>query len=207
MKWLSNIAVICLVAASAHAVEIPGPDGNPGNLARLLQNPAVIREIGLSEEQASAAKRTSQQVLEKHRQAFADAWALGPGQQRRVKVGEVFLSVTNDTFAELQSVLEPAQLTRLKQIELQFFGARALGRPNVVAVLELTPEQQRDFLKLASEFGEKLGSAFGDQELSPHQREEKRAALRAEAAREIRNRLTDKQRPAWDQLLGEPFQP
>jgi hypothetical protein len=203
---IAAIALGCSMAI-AHAVEVPGPDGNPGNLARLLQNPAVLQDLGLTDKQIGESRTVSKQVLEKHRQQFADAWALGGGPERRVKVGEVFLSVTEETFAGLEPILSPAQLTRLRQLELQFFGARAFGRPTVIKELRLTPEQREDFQQLATEYGEKLGSAFGDQTLTPHQRDEKRAALRAEVASEIRKRLDEEQRSAWDKMMGKPFQP
>lgn len=202
-----TVAVMLALTMSAHAQrgdEKPGPDGNQGNLARVLQNQAVQKELALTEEQVTKAGAASMVVLEKHRQDFVKALE---SDNKRDEIRKVFLAVTNETFEALASILDSKQLVRLKQIELQFFGARALGRPNVIAAMKPTEEQKKVFDALGDRFGEKMRLVATDSTLSPSEKAMKRTAVNDELATEIAIILDKKQREEWNKLIGERFRP
>lgn len=202
-----TVAVMLALTMSALAQrgdERPGPDGNQGNLARVLQNQAVQKELALTEEQVTKARAASMAVLEKHRQDFVKALE---SDNKRDEIRKVFLAVTDETFEALRSILDSKQLERLKQIELQFFGARALGRPNVIAALKPTEEQKKAFDALGDQFGEKMRLVATDSASSPAEKAKRRSAVNDELAKELANILDEKQRTEWNKLIGERFQP
>jgi len=204
-RW--SIALILSFAAGVLAQrgeEKPGPDGNQGNLARVLQNPAVQKELALSEDQVTKARATSLAVLEKHRQDFVTALE---SDNKRDEIRKVFLAVTNETFDSLATILNPKQLDRLKQIELQFFGARALGRPNVIEALQPTDTQRKAFEALGDQFGEKMRQVATDTASSPAEKAKMRATVNGELARAIEAILDAKQQEKWNKLIGAPFRP
>lgn len=193
-----------LVSSSVMAEEKPGPDGNRGNLSRVLHNPAVQRELGLSEKQIVSAQAASLAVLEKHREDFVTALE---SDDKRDEIRKVFLAVTNETFDALESILTPAQLARLKQIELQFFGARAFARPNVEQELCLTAEQKKAFDEVGNRFGLQMRSIATDSALSSEEKAKKRSATSKQLAEEVNELLTAEQQAAWEKLRGPLFHP
>ncbi|MBX9652265.1 hypothetical protein K2Y11_01460 [bacterium] len=202
-----TVAVMLALTMSALAQrgdEKPGPDGNQGNLARVLQNITVQKELALTEEQVTKARAASMAVLEKHRQDFAKALE---SDNKRDEIRKVFLAVTDETFEALTSILDSKQLERLKQIELQFFGARALGRPKVIAALKPTEEQKKAFDALGDRFGEKMRLVATDSASSPAEKAKKRSAVNDELAKEIANILDENQQREWSKLIGERFRP
>lgn len=206
---LAGIVVFALASsfatpAVAQPRETPGPDGNQGNLARVLQDVAVQKELELTEEQIAAAKSASLQVLEKHREDFVQALR---SDDKPTSIRIVFVAVTNETFELLDDLLSPKQMTRLKQIELQYFGARALGRPNVIEALRLTDEQKKAFDEIAVRYGELMRGAFTDRTLDAAAKAAKRNALRDKLTDEIVGHLDAEQQKAWHELVGEPFRP
>ena len=204
-KWSFVIVLTLAVSASAQrGDEKPGPDGNQGNLARVLQNPAVQKELGLTTDQVTKAQAVSMAVLEKHRQDFVKALE---SDNKREEIRKVFLAVTNETFEGLEPILNAKQIERLKQIELLFFGARALGRPNVIETLRPTEEQRKAFDALGDKFGEKMRLVATDSTLSPAERAKQRATVNDELAKEIADILDDHQQEAWNMLIGPPFRP
>jgi spore coat protein CotH len=100
---------------------------------------------------------------------------------------------SHDADKELVKLLEPKQVVRLKQLELQRAGAAAFAQAEVVKALELAAEQQ-DKLKPLLPNGAGEAPAFGP------------PAPAAEVTAEMLAVLTDAQRTSWDKLRGEPFE-
>jgi len=183
----------------------PGPDGNRGHLYRLLNNPQVHAYLGLSAEQAAAAGQASARVVEDHREAFARALAPETKAERVPLVARVFVSVTDATFGALASVMAPHQLARLRQIEVQTFGLRSLGRPAVIEHLGLTPAQQARFRLHAEEAGEIMKQMVQDRTLNAAERQARGAAVQRRNQEVIAEVLAVEQRVKWDLLVGAPF--
>lgn len=183
----------------------PGPDGNRGHLYRLLNNPQVHTYLGLSAEQAAAAGQASARVVEDHREAFAHALAPETKAERVPLVARVFVSVTDATFKASEAMMSPYQLARLRQIEVQTFGLRSLGRPAVVEHLGLTPDQQARFRLHAEEAGEIMKQLVQNRTLSAAERQARSAAVQRRNQEVIAEVLTIEQRVKWDLLVGASF--
>lgn len=137
-----------------------GPGGNP---LSLVQNPAVVKELNLTEEQLKKLPDAVQKAL-------AD-------------------------------VLDAKQLKRLNQIQLQQRGTNALTDPKVASALKLS-DSQRDKIKTIQEDSRKemaeLFKGGGGREAF-----QKIAGMRKETQEKLQSVLTDDQKKAWNDLLGE----
>jgi hypothetical protein len=99
----------------------------------------------------------------------------------------------------LTTVLEPEQIQRLKQLQLQREGIRALDRPEFVKSLNLTEEQLEQIKKLRGQPAPGRGA------------ENNPSAQPADAPREsvesqVLAVLTEEQKEAWNTQKGKPFE-
>ena len=98
----------------------------------------------------------------------------------------------------IAGVLKPEQVKRLKQIELQFQGVRALQSEEIVKALDLTDDQNRRGKTLVEDF-------VNDSLKLPAERQKAYQKLFMEAADKIPSLLTPDQRKKWKEMTGEPF--
>lgn len=70
---------------------------------------------------------------------------------------EQFQAITNDTQAQLKTILSPAQITRVQQISLQRQDVFAVARPDIAEKLNLT----EDDVQAVQEIMQQMGGAFG----------------------------------------------
>jgi hypothetical protein len=118
----------------------------------------------------------------------------------------------------LAEVLKPEQASRLKQIELQLEGLRALQNKEVALALKLTDDQKRQVKKLFEDIANSVAAAAGrvpsgaDQETMRKFREEQDKAFTEawnkafkEATEKIPSLLTPEQRRRWEAMTGAPF--
>jgi len=107
----------------------------------------------------------------------------------------------------LSEVLNPTQLTRFKQIELQQRGAAALGEPKVADQLKLSDDQRNNIKTILEDSRKEMtelfsqGGAGGDFKA----RGEKMQNFRKETQTKVMGVLTSDQKKEWRQLTGDPF--
>jgi hypothetical protein len=105
----------------------------------------------------------------------------------------------------LAEVLNPKQVSRLHQIELQLRGSRAFTDAKVQKDLKMTDEQVTSVKSIledsAKEAGEIRKEAQGDFQGTF----QKIAALNKETAEKVQGVLTADQRKQWKQMTGEEF--
>lgn len=183
----------------------PGPDGNQGHLNRLLHNSTVVQHLGLSHEEAEAAQSVSNDVVEAHREDFEHALMPAEKSDRVPRVARVFVSVNQDTFRTLESVLSDDQRQRLKQIEIQTFGVRALTRPAIAQQLNLEPSQIARLRDISSDAGSQLSTLKQSSDISPSEKSVQAQTIRRAAINEARHLLTEEQWVTWELLTGAEF--
>src|SRR4029079_5784513 len=118
--------------------------------------------------------------------------------ERRAKFGEIRTKIEGlaaDQEKQLEKVLLPHQLDRLKQIDLQtkvrYRGASALTGGDVAKVLNLTDEQREKLEKRAAEVQEELQTKIKQ--------------LQADARKKMLDVLTPDQQAQLDKMLGQQF--
>lgn len=184
----------------------PGPDGNRGHLYRLLHNTTVLEHLDFSVQQKKRAQEIVAGVVEQHREAFEVAMRPPTKAERVPLVRKVFLSITADVFRQLKDILEEAQFRRLKQIELQLFGLRGFQRPEIIAALQMTPEQAQAVQVVANEAGKQLSMLHRHEApLAEGEKRVTRASIKAEGLAQVRELLTPLQWIRWELLVGARF--
>ena len=110
----------------------------------------------------------------------------------------------------LGKILQPEQLKRLRQIELQVLGVVALRRPEVKKHLGITEEQEGQFQDLERKAREEIQKAMQearDQEtLDWAQIRQRGEELRKKAEQEGMAVLTAEQKTKLKEMMGEPFE-
>jgi len=183
----------------------PGPDGNRGHVSKLLHNPKVIAHLGLSDAQIQAARDASNTVLERHRSDFERA--LDPKTRTgRGAAVPVFVAVELNTLDALEGILSQAQLTRLRQIELQSFSAlRALGRTVVADYLGLTDAQKQTLQTIRDDAGAKTRANFQSKTLSATEKSAANQDIQRVALQNMQQHLSAEQWVKWELLTGARF--
>jgi hypothetical protein len=116
----------------------------------LLCQPAVLDDLGLSDQQRPRVKEFCARVGKEWKESLADVGRLSPAERGRRAVARA-----RAYEAEVNGLLTAAQRDRLRQIGLQAEGPGAFSEPEVVAELKLTAEQ-RDRIRTIED-----GALFG----------------------------------------------
>lgn len=193
-----------------------GPAGFGSGLIWLLDAESLHKELKLTEEQSTQFRN----IAEKLRQQFRNETPQTPGTDRDQieKSREQANKRSQEVEKQVTAVLQPAQLQRLKQIELQqqskFAGPMLLLQPAVAEALQLTEDQRQELADLGSELNKKRNELFqGLRGLSPEARGRKMAQSRGEARitesiteQEERAQKMAQSRGEMEQLADETLQ-
>ncbi|GAA5232538.1 hypothetical protein GCM10025795_08870 [Verticiella sediminum] len=125
--------------------------------------------------------------------------------ERVPQVARVFVAVNAETFDRLKDVVSAAQHERLKQIEIQTFGVRAFGRPEVIDELGLTVSQQDALRLLGTDTGERLAGIQRSTSLTAAEKSRLAGEIRGSALRDARKHLSAEQWVKWELLTGAAF--
>jgi hypothetical protein len=175
---------------------------------RLIMNESVHKELKLSDEQIQSAKEAVHRIRQQHRADFDKAISTDAGGERRQEVVRILQGVSADTLTQLQELLKPQQLQRLKQIELQGRGLRAFEDAAIVETLRLTPDQKTKLRSIAERAGRAMSQSLqpGDRAASSSQALQRLFAARRQTMDEAVKVLTPEQRKAWADRTGPPFE-
>jgi Spy/CpxP family protein refolding chaperone len=185
----------------------PGGPGGPGGffggggLVGLVARDEVQQELQLVDEQKDKVRSITDGVRTKLRDQLRDVFTQMrdlSDEERRAKFGEIrtkIEAVNADTEKELEKVLLPHQLERLKQIDLQSKiqtrGASALTSGDVAKALNLTDEQREKLEKRAAEVQEELQTKIKQ--------------LQADARKKMLDVLTPDQQAQLEKMMGQQF--
>ena len=197
----------------------------PASGVNLIMNKSVQKELNLTADQMKDLRAGAQKVLEKYREQLANIPVVRGDPTRAGSAVEMHdpkmvAELHNQTDAEnkklLAKVLKPKQISRLKQIDLQLDGIRALLQNKEVALaLKLTDDQKGKVKKLFEDINAHAKSvaplANPDEEKTV---QETRLKAHVEAWNEafkkatgkIPSLLTPEQRRRWEAMTGVPFQ-
>lgn len=225
-QWIGTALLICLTTLPTDAqAQQSRPGGNTGGrpsfqggrgvpgggfnrgsgLFGTLFREEAQQELGLSEEQVDQAREISgkARMSREEMQPFSDKIRAAGDDEAQVAAIQAQIAATNEQKAaaaelELKNLIGEEKVTRLRQLNLQFDGARALtGNEQLQTQLKLS-EQQTQQLEAMNE-----------------QRSEARRSLGFRASEEDRQRfdrewngkmfgvLNDEQRQQWSEHAGE----
>jgi hypothetical protein len=172
------------------------------SLESLLQNPDVRKELALSPQQLTKISELVRKLRDKHKPDLEGLRYEGP--EGRDKMIELMKTISSEIIHQLDGVLTPTQVKRLKQIRYQAQGLLALLDPEVEQRLGLTTDEKQKIEALSQEMLEELHEVLNSK--SDFQDALKRIAeVRNQSLRKALSVLNQKQHAAWDDLIGKPF--
>jgi Spy/CpxP family protein refolding chaperone len=184
----------------------PGGPGGPGGfggggLIGLIARDEVQQELQLVDEQKDKVRGITDEMRTKAREQMQGMFSQMQNlsdDERRAKFGEIRTKIealSADTEKQLDKVLLPHQMERLKQIDLQSKlqsrGASALTSTDVAKALNLTDEQRDKLEKRAAEVQEELQTKIKQ--------------LQADARKKMLDVLTPDQQAQLDKMMGQQF--
>lgn len=229
-----GLALVCVLAASitAEGQQRRGSDSRGGfgaadgggrglnSPVMLLRSEQVQQELKLSEAQKTRLQELNEKVQAEMRERFSGTNELSR-EERRARMEQMREQMQKEaetraaeTFKQVAEILEPEQLKRLKQIQLQQEGPSALRRAEVADAIGLSAEQKAQLDKLATETEEATRKLReGTENLSREQRRERFGDLR-QKSQELRDQfgknamalLQPGQKQKLAELFGEPFE-
>lgn len=147
-----------------------GGMGGAQSALMLAGNPAVQKELAVSEDQVAKLKTLGDEARAEMSEANGPMEDLRdlPEAERRAKMTELMAKRVetsrkiNAKFKpKLAEVLDAKQVERLDQIALQAAGAQAYAEPDVVKALKLSKEQQEKIASINKDAAEKQRELFG----------------------------------------------
>lgn len=177
----------------------------------LLRSQAVHKELGIDSEQLEQLRKISQKAGEAVRRNFEEMQELrdaAPAERRRkfAEIAERAKTEAEETRKQIERVLRPNQLARLKQLAVQLRGVAALEDKEIQKELKLTEEQKKELKALSEHVVQQLrelsrpGAA-----MPPEVRREKYRALLKEGEAKALAVLTAAQRAQFEELKGAKF--
>ena len=182
-----------------------GPDGS---MLGLLLIPEVNQELDLSDTQLGALVR----LREQNRPEGRDMDIRNMDREERREMFEKMQSERaakqSEVEEQLEEILLPGQLDRLREISTQVRGAAVLEDDRVREELGVTDDQMKELQtarqSMREEFGSKMREMFqgGDFEAAREQMK----TMREEGEKRVMSILTAEQRSKLDEMKGEPFE-
>lgn len=172
----------------------------------LIGNPAIHRDLKLTDQQVGDLRKLSQQVVEIQRRTIEQQGNIrGEGAEaRKREIGEAAQKRLVELNGRVTQILNESQKKRYRELTLQNRNMIALGDEDVSKALQLSEEQMARLKELWAEAQRKQAESV---------RGEKKPDERASAEREILKEfqqkagdvLTADQRTQFDRMKGEPF--
>jgi len=169
----------------------PGPGG-------MLMNPAMQKELKLTDDQVGKLKDALGKVRDNHKDDFAKIREMSNDDRQKLmkKVGD-------ESQKAIAGVLDEKQMKRFKQIQWQVGGARALADPEVQKDLKLNAEQKKKLQTVFAESDKKMQELFqGGAEGAREKFQELRKQMQEKATAV----LTDEQKKSWKEMKGKQFE-
>jgi Spy/CpxP family protein refolding chaperone len=207
MKRFLRLGSLSVLAVAAMAtVALAQPDrgdrrqgfGDTAGLL-LLGNEAVVKELELVEDQQTKLRELGEKQRDEIRAMFEGMRDLPDDERRaafegmREKIEEQAKKVQD----EVNNILLPNQVARLKQIQFQqsargFGGRGGVTSGRVAEALGISEEQREQLRAKAEEIRAET--------------DKKIAEIRKDAEKQLLQVLTPEQRAKYDELMGEPFE-
>jgi Spy/CpxP family protein refolding chaperone len=196
ITFVAAIAMMACGTALAQERQRQRPGGGPGfggGTMFLLGQESIQKELKLSDEQVKKVK----ELAEKQGGGRPDFQGLS--REEIMKKMAERRKVQDEAVAK---ILDAKQLKRVKQLQLQQQGVRALSNAEVAKALKLTDEQKDKIKDIQTKAREAAGGPRGDR--SP-EAQKKREEARKATTEKVMGVLTAEQKTALKELQGEPF--
>jgi len=205
--WLAGAALVLAANVSfAQGFGRGGRGGGGFGLLGLTTIPAVQTELKLDAAQIDLLKQLSAEAQAKAQANRPAGGFQNLSDEERQKLFADFQKAQAETDKKVAEVLDAKQVTRLKQLDLQRQGTRALMRKDLQEALKLTPEQQTKIKTVSDGQREAFRAAFqGAQNQTPEERRATFTKMQAEIDGKLLGILTADQKKQFESMKGAPF--
>ena len=203
--WIRAVALISglILSGRVEAQAVNGVRAGWGGVD-LLAHPIVRDELKLDATQLEKAKALASARRGRQKELLAKLEGLA-GEERAKKAQEVNAILAEEEGKALAELLNPGQLARFGQVDLQQRGASAWLDPKVARSLDLTAEQSEKLAQVLNR------SMIRRREAQSNTRGDRRAtlekvqAIRKETDAQAVALLTPEQAATWNAMTGEPL--
>jgi hypothetical protein len=179
----------------------------------LLRNDQVRNDLGLLEDQEAKLQTLGESARTAMQDLFSGMRDATP-EQRQAKMQEIGRKMQDQDASmmkQIQEVLLPQQMQRLKEIRIQVMGARALADPEVQKELGLTDQQKQQLEQIQREAMSTMmgGGAGGGADFRNMSQEERQKMLSGmqdrmrQAQDKVMNVLTADQKQKFESIQGK----
>jgi methyl-accepting chemotaxis protein len=183
-----------------------------GQYGRLLNMPAVQKELELVDDQKTKIGEANQTMRESMQEVFSGMQPPSPDmtpEERQKSMDEIqkkMQPVQEKYQKAVEGILLPNQAKRLKEIALQVAGTSALSDKKVQDDLKLSAEQATKIKTINEDMGKKIQAMFAEangdfQSLRPKMQE-----LRQDTEKQITGVLTDEQKASLEKMKGQKLE-
>lgn len=205
MMWIAAIGAVVGLVGTVEAQPGQGRQGGNrggfggggGGIATLITNPEVQKDIKLGDDQKDKLASWYESFQDKLQAKTKDL----PRNDFRKRF-ELMAELGKEAEKDIEKILKPEQVKRIKQIGLQVQGNRALTSETVQKQLGITEEQKSKFEKLGEESREAFRKNFQQGQRPDF---EKMRELQKQSEEKYQGILTSEQKAKWKELVGEPF--
>jgi hypothetical protein len=204
VRTMVGLGLVALIAGPAAAQGQGRGFGRGGNLAQLLANESVQKELKLDDKQVEKAKELADKTREEMQGKFQDLQGLDQ-DERRTKMQAINQEMNASAIKAVGEFLKPDQIARLKQIRYQVQGVMAFSDPEVAKKLNITDAQKTEIQEIGRAAREKMPSREdfqSDREAAMKKMQE----VNKETLSQVVSKLNDEQQKTWKELLGSPFE-
>jgi hypothetical protein len=200
-RFVLTVGALGLLASPALA---QGRGGSGGGAAGFLMAPNVQKDLKLTDTQVKKVQETLREIAERHQGDYTALRDASP-DVRWTKVATLNETVSDEVKSALSFSAE--QSKRFDQIGLQAHGLNAFASRTVDETLKLTDDQKSKIRELVeatrSSFAGASNNNASEQERTDARN--KRAVAQKENMAKVQSMLTDDQKKAWQELIGEPI--
>ncbi len=178
--------------------------GGFGGGGNIVSQEVVQKELGLSTEQVDKLKIITEESQKQMRDLFGARPAEGEDREKaREAMREKMTAAAKEITSKVEAVLTPEQKKRLKEIQIQSQGTRALTSEEVVKALNITEEQKKKIEEIREanrpQFGR--GGQGGGERPSFERFQEQQKETEAK----IMEVLTAEQKTSFEAMKGKKF--
>jgi len=205
MKFLAALVCAAAVVFATSSAMAQGPGGRGGfgggfggpgggDLFGLLNNESVQKELEIVPSQMEDVRDIQQEMRENMRDMFQGM--RNASEEERREMFDKLRTAREDMEKDLEKVLMPAQMQRLKQIQVQQQsqgrGGVSFTNPRISEALGLSEDQLADMREKAEQLQAEMRAKIEE--------------LRKEADAELLQMLTPEQQKKWKEMVGDPFE-
>lgn len=198
--------IVAFVASPALA-QGPGMMMGGGGGLMLLSNPAVHKELELTEDEVSKLTAMVEESRGKMMSTMQELRDQGlEREEMMTRMQSLQKSALDDARKAMSAMLKPEQVKRFNQIELQQRGLAAFTDPEVAKALKITDAQKDKLSGIMQDMRDEMGALFQNAGGDRQAMMASMTKLRKESFEKAVALMTDEQKSAWKEMTGKPVE-